>query len=86
MIFGCQSSVLHRSIHVESKQGYACKDLQFMSVEHGFSWKDIHIFMHISIQSSMLLWTSIKISMDHHPRTRYGFSFKENIFVLTDNQ
>jgi len=37
---------------------------------------DIHVFVDISLQLSMLLWISIWISMDIHALTCYGFSIQ----------
>jgi len=54
-------SVLHYPLawifKLISKQGYPYKDiLQWISVTNKYPWMDIHVFMDISLQLSLLLW------------------------------
>ena len=70
MIFLCQSSVIHTSvdIHIDIQARiYPCKDiLQWMSVEHEYLRMDIHVFIDISLQLSMLLLIFILVSINFY--------------------
>ena len=57
-----------------SKQGYPWKDnLQLISMEHNYPCMDIHVFVDISLQLSMLLWISMRVSMLYGYLGIYGF-------------
>jgi len=68
MMFGCESSILHTSVNIHNDiQARICKNiLQWMSVEHEYPRMDIHVFMDISVQLSMILLISIWISIEFH--------------------
>ena len=65
MVFRCQSLIIHArlDIHIDIQagifiQGHSSMDVR-ISVEHEYPRIDIHVFMDISLQLSMLLLTSI---------------------------
>jgi len=68
MILGCQSSIIHTKvdIHIDIHAAiFIWKDiLKLISVTNKRPRIDIHIFMDIRLQSYMLLWISIWISLD----------------------
>jgi len=70
-IHNCWMSVfiIHKSVDIYiniqariSMQGHSAMDIQ----NNKYPLMDIHIFMDISLQLSMLLWISIWISLDFH--------------------
>jgi len=80
MIFGCQSSIIHTSVDIHlgiqariSMQGHSTMDIR----KNKYPQIDIHVFMDISLQLSMLLWISIWISLDF-----YGYPCIELLWIL----
>jgi len=73
-----QLSIKVRISTLISKEGYPCKDmLQRISVNNKYPWMDIHVFMDINLQLSMLLWISIWISLDF-----YGYPCIDLLWIL----
>ena len=76
MIFGCQSSIILTSvdIHIDIQAGIS---MQWISVNNKYLRMDIHVFMGISFQLSLLLWIFIWISIDF-----YGYSCIDLLWIL----
>jgi len=76
-IFWMSFSIIHRSvgIHIGIQAGIS---MQGPSSINKYSLLATHVFIDISLQLSMILWTS----MDIRALTCYGFSIQGDVLIL----